>query len=72
MDNGAMLILEAKDMAADKMSSGMDKKKKEETESIEGELLDELKKLLDGWDDMDHDYYKELKEALKTLKLKLH
>tara|TARA_R110000824_G_scaffold44207_14_gene128767 strand:- start:1995 stop:2219 length:225 start_codon:yes stop_codon:yes gene_type:complete len=51
MEEG-MLILEAKDMAADKMDS----KKKEDKEE-DGDLLSDLADMVDSWDDEDHQYY---------------
>ena len=60
--NEGMLIIEAKDMAADKMSKE-DKKEEKKEENVDGDLLKSLKSLLDNWDDTDHDYYKELEEV---------
>ena len=63
----AMLIIEAKDMAADKMSKGEGHKKhhkkheKEEEEVIEVSKVEEL---LDGWDDTDHEYYKDVAKLI--------
>ena len=59
--NEAMLIIEAKDLAADKISKGdhkkHHKKKEEEEEMIE---VSKVKELLDGWDDTEHEYYKDV------------
>ena len=58
MEDG-MLIIEAKDMAADKMSKGHSKKDKKE-KNVDGDLMGSIKDLLDNWPDHDHEYFKDL------------
>ena len=61
MGDGAMLILEAKDMAADKMSNGEKHHgKKDKDKNVDGDLLGGLKKILSEWEDKKHPYYKDL------------
>ena len=67
-----MLIIEAKDMAADKMSDA-DKiddhnksKKKDDDNNVDGDLLVLLGDLLDGWDDKKHEYYKDLLKVYES------
>jgi hypothetical protein len=66
MGNESMLIIEAKDLAADKMSKGdhkghHKKKKDDDEEMIE---VSKVKEVLEGWDDKDHQYYKDVAELV--------
>jgi hypothetical protein len=64
MDEG-MIIIEAKERAADKMDSGKKHTKKHKKRDP---LCDELDELLDNWDDVDHPYYKDVEEVVKKYK----
>ena len=61
MEEG-MLILEAKDMAADKMSKG-NKKDEEQEENVDGDLMNAVENLLNTWPDTEHEYYKDLTDV---------
>jgi len=58
--NEGLLMLEAKDMAADKMATGDAELEVETEEEDDDVLLAEVKSLLDAWDDEEHEYYKDL------------
>jgi len=66
MGNEAMLIIEAKDLAADKMSKGEHGEKKHKKEEKEEETIEvsKVKEILDQWDDKDHQYYKDVAELI--------
>jgi hypothetical protein len=62
---GAMIIVEAKDLAAKKMSEGKDHKKKHREEDEESMIeVSKVKELLENWDDKDHQYYKDVADLV--------
>lgn len=65
MDGSSMIILEAKDMAAEKMANKKNEEVEEEVEEDEDEslLLSDVSNLLDSWDDTEHQYYLDLTEV---------
>ena len=65
--NEAVLIIEAKDLAAEKMASGHKNKKKKKEEEYEDMVeVSKLKELLDNWPDKEHQYYKDLENLLDS------
>lgn len=63
--DGAMIIIEAKDLAAKKMSEGKHDHKKKEKDDKEPMIeVSKVKELLENWDDKDHQYYKDVAELV--------
>ena len=62
---GAMIIVEAKDLAAKKMSEGKDHEKKDRKKEDEPMIeVSKVKELLESWDDKGHQYYKDVVELV--------
>ena len=66
MGSETMLIIEAKDLAAEKMAKGDHGKKKHHKEEKEEEMIEvsRVKEILENWDDKDHQYYKDVAELI--------
>ena len=63
--NEAVLIIEAKDLAADKISKGHKGHGKHKEEKEEDMIeVSKVKEILENWDDKEHQYYKDVAELI--------